>query len=113
MACSGINGDYPRSPPRPQVENQACNFGTTVPVNWRARTSANERERARTSAKARTSANERERARTTNYFTAIPHKTHTPIIKAQMYALVQRSPTPGPRTGTGPWVIWYRAAQKE
>ena len=27
--------------------------------------------------------------------------------------LVQRSPIPGPRPGTGPWVIWYRAAQKE
>ncbi|KAK0152750.1 Potassium voltage-gated channel subfamily B member 2 [Merluccius polli] len=32
MVCSGVNGDYPRSPQRPQVENQPCNFGTTVPI---------------------------------------------------------------------------------
>ena len=50
MVCFGVNGDYPRSPQRPQVENQPCNFGTTVLVNWKwevsreARTSENERE---------------------------------------------------------------------
>ena len=27
--------------------------------------------------------------------------------------LEQRSPTPGPRAGTGPWVIWYRSAEKD
>ena len=31
----------------------------------------------------------------------------------EMYSISQRSPTPGLRTGTGPWVIWYRASQKE
>ena len=30
-----------------------------------------------------------------------------------MYHLDQGSPTTGLRTGTGLWVIWYRAAQKE
>lgn len=27
--------------------------------------------------------------------------------------LTQRSLTPKPRTDSGPWVIWYRATQKE
>ncbi|GBM91380.1 hypothetical protein AVEN_42347-1 [Araneus ventricosus] len=28
----------------------------------------------------------------------------------QDYILKQWSPTPGPRTGTGPWIKWYQAA---
>ena len=30
-----------------------------------------------------------------------------------MYHVCQRSPTTGPLTGTGPWVICYQAAQKK
>ncbi|GBL80086.1 hypothetical protein AVEN_29093-1 [Araneus ventricosus] len=29
----------------------------------------------------------------------------------KLYAIKQWSPTPGPRTGTGPWIKWYRTAQ--
>lgn len=32
---------------------------------------------------------------------------------AQYGRPAKRSPTPGPRTGAGPWVSWYRAARTE
>ena len=36
-----------------------------------------------------------------------------PTMSPDLNPIEQRSPTPAPWTGTGPWVIWYRAAQKE
>ena len=35
------------------------------------------------------------------------------LTMRSLYTLMQRFPTTGPRTGTGPWAIWYRAAQKK
>ena len=35
-----------------------------------------------------------------------------PVGGAAMSDQDQLSPTPGPRTGPGPWINWYRAAQE-
>lgn len=38
---------------------------------------------------------------------------HRPAMDEWASTLEQRSPTPGPWTGAGPWAILYRAAEKE
>ena len=35
----------------------------------------------------------------------------SPNQQTVVHAIDQWSPTPGPRTGTGPWVSWCRSAQ--